>query len=35
LNNKGDILEEAVKRELLEETGYSTREMIFLAEQKT
>ena len=32
LNDKGDTLEEAAKRELLEETGYSAREMIFLTE---
>lgn len=32
LNDRGDTLEEAAKRELLEETGYSAREMIFLAE---
>ena len=32
LNDRGDTLEEAAERELLEETGYSEREMIFLAE---
>ncbi|MEW6053708.1 MAG: NUDIX hydrolase [Nitrospirota bacterium] len=31
LNDKGDTLEEAARRELREETGYSAREMIFLA----
>ncbi|MBI5188786.1 MAG: NUDIX hydrolase [Nitrospirae bacterium] len=32
LNDREDTLEEAAKRELLEETGYSAREMIFLTE---
>ena len=32
LNDKGDTLEEAARRELLEETGYSAREMIHLGE---
>jgi len=32
LNDRGDTLEEAARRELLEETGYSAREMIYLAE---
>ena len=32
LNDKGDTLEEAAKRELLEETGYSARELFFLLE---
>ncbi len=32
LNDRGDTLEEAAKRELLEETGYTAREMIFLTE---
>jgi ADP-ribose pyrophosphatase len=32
LNDRGDTLEEAAERELLEETGYSASEMIFLAE---
>jgi len=32
LNDKGDTLEEAARRELLEETGYSAREMIYLTE---
>jgi ADP-ribose pyrophosphatase len=32
LNDKGDTLEEAAKRELYEETGYIAREMIFLTE---
>jgi ADP-ribose pyrophosphatase len=32
LNDKGDTLEEAAKRELLEETGYSAGELIFLTE---
>lgn len=32
LNDRGDTLEEAAKRELLEETGYAAREMIFLTE---
>jgi len=32
LNDKGDTLEEAARRELLEETGYSAKEMIFLTE---
>src|SRR4030042_4457616 len=32
LNDRGDTLEKAAERELLEETGYSAREMIFLAE---
>lgn len=30
LNDRGDTLEEAARRELLEETGYSARELIFL-----
>jgi len=32
LNDKGDTLEEAAKRELLEEAGYSARELFFLTE---
>jgi ADP-ribose pyrophosphatase len=32
LNDKGETLEEAARRELLEETGYSAKEMIFLTE---
>lgn len=32
LNDRGDTLEAAAKRELLEETGYSAREMIYLSE---
>lgn len=32
LNDKGETLEEAARRELLEETGYSAGELIFLAE---
>jgi len=32
LNDKGESLEEAARRELLEETGYSAKELIFLAE---
>ena len=32
LNDKGDTLEEAARRELLEETGYSAKEIIFLTE---
>ena len=32
LNDKGDTLEEAARRELLEETGYYAGTMIFLAE---
>jgi ADP-ribose pyrophosphatase len=32
LNDKGDTLEEAARRELLEETGYSARELFFLTE---
>ncbi|MEW6674856.1 MAG: NUDIX hydrolase [Nitrospirota bacterium] len=32
LNDRGDTLEKAARRELLEETGYSAREMTFLAE---
>lgn len=32
LNDREDTLEEAAKRELFEETGYSAREMIFLTE---
>jgi ADP-ribose pyrophosphatase len=32
LNDKGDTLEEAARRELLEETGYSARELVFLTE---
>lgn len=32
LNDRGDTLEEAAQRELLEETGYSAKEMIFLTE---
>lgn len=30
LNDRGDTLEEAAKRELLEETGYSAKEIVFL-----
>ncbi|MEW6162445.1 MAG: NUDIX hydrolase [Nitrospirota bacterium] len=32
LGEKEDMLEEAARRELLEETGYSARDMIYLAE---
>jgi ADP-ribose pyrophosphatase len=32
LNDRGDTLEGAARRELTEETGYSAKEMIFLAE---
>lgn len=32
LNDRGDALEDAARRELLEETGYSAREMIYLGE---
>jgi ADP-ribose pyrophosphatase len=32
LNDKGETLEKAARRELLEETGYAAKEMIFLAE---
>jgi len=32
LNDQGETLEEAARRELIEETGYSAKEMIFLAE---
>jgi len=32
LNDKGGTLEEAAERELLEETGYSAKDMIFLTE---
>jgi len=32
LNDRGDTLEGAARRELIEETGYSAEEMIFLAE---
>ena len=32
LNDKGDTLEEAARRELLEETGYAADNFIFLAE---
>lgn len=32
LNDKGDTLEEAARRELLEETGYHTKELTFLTE---
>ena len=32
LNDKGDTLEEAARRELLEETGYSAKEMIYIVE---
>ncbi|MDQ7787118.1 MAG: NUDIX hydrolase [Thermodesulfovibrionales bacterium] len=32
LNDKGDTLEEAAKRELIEETGYSAKELTFLTE---
>lgn len=32
LNDKGESLENAARRELLEETGYSAEELIFLAE---
>jgi ADP-ribose pyrophosphatase len=32
LNDKGDTLEEAARRELLEETGYTAKKMVFLTE---
>jgi len=32
LNDKGERLEEAARRELLEETGYEPKEMVFLAQ---
>jgi 8-oxo-dGTP pyrophosphatase MutT (NUDIX family) len=32
LNEKGNSLEEAAKRELLEETGYSAKELIYIGE---
>jgi len=32
LNDKGDTLQEAARRELLEETGYTARDMIYLTE---
>lgn len=32
LNERGDPLEEAARRELLEETGYSAKEMVYIAE---
>ena len=32
LNDKGNTLEEAAKRELLEETGYTAKELTFLTE---
>jgi ADP-ribose pyrophosphatase len=32
LNDKGDTLEDAARRELLEETGYAAEKMIFLTE---
>jgi 8-oxo-dGTP pyrophosphatase MutT (NUDIX family) len=32
LNDQGETLEEAARRELIEETGHSAKEMIFLAE---
>lgn len=32
LNDKGETLEEAARRELIEETGYSVEKMIFLTE---
>jgi ADP-ribose pyrophosphatase len=32
LNDKGETLEAAAKRELIEETGYSAKEMVFLTE---
>jgi ADP-ribose pyrophosphatase len=32
LNDKGETLEAAARRELIEETGYSANEMVFLAE---
>ena len=32
LNDKGETLEEAARRELLEETGYSTGELVFLTD---
>jgi ADP-ribose pyrophosphatase len=32
LNDKGDTLEEAARRELLEETGYTAKKIVFLTE---
>ncbi|MFZ6016929.1 MAG: NUDIX hydrolase [Nitrospirota bacterium] len=32
LNDRGDTLEKAARRELLEETGYSAKEIVFLTE---
>jgi ADP-ribose pyrophosphatase len=32
LNDKGDTLQEAARRELLEETGYTAKKMVFLTE---
>ncbi len=32
LNDRGDTLEDAAQRELLEETGYTAREVVFLTE---
>jgi 8-oxo-dGTP pyrophosphatase MutT (NUDIX family) len=32
LNDKGDTLEDAARRELLEETGYNAKELIFLSD---
>jgi ADP-ribose pyrophosphatase len=32
LNEKGDMLEKAARRELLEETGYSARDMVYIGE---
>jgi ADP-ribose pyrophosphatase len=32
LNDKGETLEEAARRELIEETGYSANEMVFITE---